>query len=110
MNRAAQNQGFTCEHCGASVVPLTNGSYRNHCPACLWSKHVDLMPGDRAATCHGLMRPQHIEHRRKKGLAIMHRCVECGFVRANRIADDLRQSDDVDAIAALMSRLTSPLR
>ncbi|RMI42348.1 RNHCP domain-containing protein [Streptomyces triticirhizae] len=110
MNRAAQNQGFTCEHCGVSVVPLTNGSYRNHCPACLWSKHVDLTPGDRAATCHGLMRPQRVEHRRRKGLAIMHRCVACGLVRANRIADDLRQGDDVAAVAALMACLPPPLR
>jgi hypothetical protein len=48
ISRTAQNQGFTCENCGASVAPLSNGSYRNHCPACLLSKHVDILPGDRA--------------------------------------------------------------
>ncbi|MGW3349647.1 RNHCP domain-containing protein [Nonomuraea rubra] len=103
ISRAAQNQGFTCEHCGADVLPLTNGSYRNHCPACLWSKHVDLEPGDRAAQCRGLMRPQGLGHRGGKGLVIVHRCTVCGFVRPNRMADDPRQGDDLDAIVTLMS-------
>ncbi|MEV4173000.1 RNHCP domain-containing protein [Nonomuraea sp. NPDC049709] len=102
MGRAAQNQGFTCDNCGAVVVPLSNGSYRNHCPTCLWSKHVDLEPGDRAAACRGLMRPQRIEHRGRKGPVIVHRCVACGFVRPNRVADDPGQGDDIDAIIALM--------
>ena len=34
------------------------GRYFDHCPRCLWSKHVDdQIPGDRASTCHGLMEP-----------------------------------------------------
>ena len=88
--------------CGADVVPLSNGSYRNHCPACLWSKHVDVEPGDRAASCGGPMRPLRVEHRRGKGLVIIHRCVACGFTRPNRIADDQVQGDDIAAIAELM--------
>ncbi|MFG2072343.1 RNHCP domain-containing protein [Nonomuraea maritima] len=103
ISRAAQNQGFTCENCGAVVAPLTNGGYRNHCPVCLWSKHVDDVPGDRAAGCRGLMRPQRIDHRGRKGLVVVHRCVVCGFVRPNRLADDPRQGDDIEAITALMS-------
>jgi hypothetical protein len=83
------------------VAPLTNGSYRNHCPACLWSKHVDIDPGDRAASCQGPMRPHGIEQRRGKGLVIVHRCVVCGFVRPCRVADDPRQGDDINAIIAL---------
>jgi RNHCP domain len=84
-------------------VPLSNGGYRNHCPACLWSKHVDVRPGDRAATCRGLMRPVRIESRGGKGLAVVHRCEACGFTRPNRIADDPGQGDDVDAIIAVMN-------
>lgn len=87
-----------------SVAPLTNGSYRNHCPACLCSKHVDIDPGDRASTCRGMMRPERVEHRGGKGLVLVHRCVVCGFVRPNRIADDPVQGDDIDAIIALMSK------
>lgn len=32
-----------------------------------------------------------------------HQCVVCGFARPNRIADDLGQGDDIDAIIALMT-------
>jgi hypothetical protein len=85
------------------VAPLINGSYRNHCPACLWSKHLDLKPGDRASECGGLMQPEQIDRRRGKGLMIIHRCVRCGFARPNRVADDRAQGDDVSALAALMS-------
>ncbi|WP_194926572.1 RNHCP domain-containing protein [Catenulispora pinisilvae] len=103
MSRSAQNQGFTCENCGTLVAPLSNGSYRNHCPACLYSKHVDVEPGDRASTCRGAMRPERVEHRGGKGLVIVHRCTVCGFVRPNRIADDPVRGDDIDAVIALMS-------
>jgi len=34
---------------------------------------------------------------------LLHRCDRCGFTRSNRIADDPDQSDDIDAIVALMS-------
>ncbi|MBR6751902.1 MAG: RNHCP domain-containing protein, partial [Alphaproteobacteria bacterium] len=37
-------ENFTCAHCGAEV--FGNG-YTNHCPKCLWSRHVDNNPGDR---------------------------------------------------------------
>ncbi|MFG2097566.1 RNHCP domain-containing protein [Streptomyces sp. NPDC048612] len=103
MSRTAQNQGFTCENCTTSVMPLSNGSYRNHCPTCLCSKHVDIRPGDRASACHGMMRPQHVERRRGKGLVLVHRCVACGFVRPNRVADDPVQGDNIDAIITLMA-------
>ena len=86
------------------MAPLSNGGYRNHCPACLWSKHLDIEPGDRAARCSGLMRPQRIDHRAGKGLVVVHVCVVCGFTRPNRIADDPAQGDDIDAIIALMTR------
>lgn len=49
------------------------------------------------------MHPQRIEHRHGKGLVIVHRCADCGFVRPNRIAEDPAQGDDIDAVIALMS-------
>ena len=45
-------EDFVCEHCGAEVK---GDGYTNHCPKCLWSKHVDVHPGDRAAECGGMM-------------------------------------------------------
>ena len=83
-------------------MPLTNGSYRNHCPLCLWFMHVDVTPGDRASPCHGLMRPLRMDHRAGKGLVIIHGCVRCGFSRANRIASDTAQPDDIGSITNLM--------
>ena len=48
------------------------------------------------------MRPERVEQRRRKGLVLIHRCVACGFSRANRIADDLVQSDDIDVLIVVM--------
>ncbi|HTX82092.1 MAG TPA: RNHCP domain-containing protein [Streptosporangiaceae bacterium] len=50
--------GFSCEYRCVVVTPLTSGSYRNHCPVCLWSKHLDVGPGDRLSGCGGRMRPE----------------------------------------------------
>jgi hypothetical protein len=86
------------------VRPLTNGGYRNHCPACLWSKHVDVRPGDRDSDCRGQMTPVGLEQRSGKGLVIVHRCQRCGFTRPNRVAVDPAQGDDIEPIIALMSR------
>jgi hypothetical protein len=45
------NADFTCKHCGAFVSALSVASgviNRNHCPFCLYSRHVDLFKaGDR---------------------------------------------------------------
>lgn len=96
------NQPFTCGACGADVVPLSAGGYRNHCPVCLSSLHVDVNPGDRAADCGGLMEAVAVEHSGKKGWVLVHRCSVCGAVRRNRAAlDDPRQPDDYDAIIRL---------
>ncbi|MEK7129489.1 MAG: RNHCP domain-containing protein, partial [Patescibacteria group bacterium] len=44
-----KEEPYECEHCGTSVM---GGRYNNHCPSCLWSKHVDdKIPGDRASDC-----------------------------------------------------------
>jgi hypothetical protein len=92
-----------CQHCGAEVAPLTNGSYRNHCPGCLWSVHVDVVPGDRASDCGALMRPDRLEQRGGKGLVVIHHCTGCGAERANRIAADGVQPDAIEAIVAVMT-------
>jgi hypothetical protein len=39
-------EDFECERCRMLV---TGSGFTNHCPACLWSKHVDVHPGDRQA-------------------------------------------------------------
>ncbi|MFI1666204.1 RNHCP domain-containing protein [Streptomyces wuyuanensis] len=102
ISRTTENTGFTCENCGRAVAALVNGSYRNHCPYCLHSLHVDISPGDRANDCRALMRPVAVEHHSAKGYMIVHRCTGCGTRRRNRTADDPRQGDDLDTVLAVM--------
>ncbi len=102
------NQPFACAVCGAEVPPLANGSYRNHCPRCLHSLHVDVNPGDRASDCGGVLEPVGVESSGKKGWVIVHRCQRCGVERRNRAAlDDPHAPDDFDAVIALSSRSPS---
>ena len=64
------DSGFTCAHCGREVEPLGYTS-RNHCPFCLWSLHVDILPGDRANTCRAPMEPIRVEPDRRRGYIII---------------------------------------
>jgi hypothetical protein len=80
---------FPCAHCGRIVVPAESGTeHRNHCPACLWSLHVDCRTGDRRSGCRGEMEPIGVWVKGDGGWAVIHRCTRCGFLRANRIAGD----------------------
>lgn len=89
-------EDFVCEHCGASVQ---GSGYTNHCPRCLWSKHVDITPGDRLATCKGMMPPMQVvgstPHYR-----IVHKCATCGYEKINDV-DDI---DNPEALIALSVR------
>ena len=101
MSRNSENTAFTCHRCGLAVVPLSNGSYRNHCPRCLYSRHLDLAPGDRASSCEGMMEPIGVKYRSGKGLQVVHRCMTCRLVRANRVARDTVQPDDWEQLLRL---------
>jgi hypothetical protein len=61
--------------------------YTNHCPACLWSMHVDVHPGDRAATCRAPMAPAQLLYERG-AFVIVHRCTGCGARRRCRTGRD----------------------
>lgn len=86
-------ENFTCEHCGAEII---GGGYTNHCPKCLWSKHVDVEPGDRAETCGGAMEPIGIEGS-SPAYRLVHCCKKCGAIRRVNVATE----DDGSAIASL---------
>lgn len=77
-------EDFICEHCGAEVI---GNGYTNHCPECLWSKHVDIHPGDRAHTCGGLMEPVDVEIK-DGGYVLIHQCVQCQYRKPNKVAKD----------------------
>ncbi|MEM9167947.1 MAG: RNHCP domain-containing protein [Planctomycetota bacterium] len=101
--RRNQSDGFTCINCGLKVPGQAWGTkHRNHCPACLWSRHVDDRPGDRASHCKAKMEPIGIEVRPGGEWAIIHRCVGCGKLATNRIAGD-------DSERALLGLALRPL-
>lgn len=81
------DEEFICENCGKRVEKL-GYSCRNHCPNCLHSKHVDKNPGDREETCHGILKPIEIEINPKKGYVIIFKCMKCGAMRKNKVAED----------------------
>jgi len=99
--RRHENSSFVCLHCLACVPACTNGGYRNHCPHCLWSLHVDDRPGDRSSSCRAPMRPVGLTQPRGKGLAVVHHCTGCGSRRVNRLAADTVAPDDLDVVLAL---------
>lgn len=99
-NFIPKNDGFVCDACGI-VTPPAKGTFRNHCPVCLASKHVDQeIPGDRASTCQGLMPAVTIEGTDPDKLDIIHVCEKCGKRMPNRAAPD----DDKSVIFALMEK------
>lgn len=101
---------FTCGHCGTDVpVPTAeDGNMHNHCPECLWSKHVgfgmstavglwmmhtgnhswddngeyeipaDLLPF--AEGCDAMMEPVRVFEDTEFGRSVRWRCEGCGFV------------------------------
>lgn len=80
---------FRCTRCGYPVSEDSFGTkHRNHCPFCLWSKHVDEVCGDRASDCGGAMEPISVWSRQGGDWAIIHQCRSCGKLSSNRIAGD----------------------
>ncbi len=86
------DERFKCEHCCKSVPPLVYSS-RDHCPYCLYSKHVDINPGDRQNTCMGLLKPIGIE-KYKDTYKILYQCEKCRQTHKNIVAKD----DDINEI------------
>ncbi len=82
-----RDEEFICENCGKKVSKLGYTS-RDHCPYCLYSKHVDIMPGDREEDCKGLLKPIRVELDSKKGYVIIYKCEKCGAIRKNKAAED----------------------
>ena len=97
-----KKENFVCENCGTEV--MGNG-YTNHCPKCLYSKHVDINPGDRAEKCGGLMVPIDIEIKNGQYI-IIHRCQKCGITRRNKACEN----DDFEAILALAKKAVCKLK
>lgn len=92
------DEKFTCEYCG-NIVNKLNYTARDHCPYCLYSKHVDINPGDRLNPCHGLLKPIDIE-KYKNTYKIIYKCLKCHKIHKNIMAND----DDYNIIIKLSSK------
>ena len=80
---------WRCVHCKREVSASAPGTqHRNHCPYCLWSRHVDTEPGDRASDCLASMEPIAISVRKGGEWVLVHRCNGCGELSTNRAAGD----------------------
>lgn len=87
-NPIHRDEGFACLCCGALVSP-GGARVRDHCPRCLRSLHVDVVPGDRAADCGGLLDPVGFWLEGRDGVSIRYRCRKCGALWQGRAhADD----------------------
>ncbi len=92
------DEEFTCEHCN-SLVSKLNYSSRDHCPYCLYSKHVDINPGDRLNECKGLLEPIGIE-KFKDTFKIIYKCKKCGIYHKNIIANDDNMNEIINLSVA----------
>lgn len=93
-----KDESFLCENCKKFVNKL-NYTARDHCPYCLYSKHVDINPGDRLNTCHGLLKPIDIE-KYKNTYKIIYECTKCHKIHKNIMAKD----DNMDMIIELSKK------
>lgn len=87
MNFKKNDQSFKCVNCGCNVEKL-NYSSRDHCNICLYGLHVDIMPGDRLNECKGVLKPIEILQDSKKGCIIVYKCLKCGAIIRNKMAED----------------------
>jgi rubredoxin len=90
-------EDFICEHCKTEVI---GNGYTNHCPKCLWSKHVDIFPGDRLEDCKGLMKPLEAG---KAGddYYIIHECQKCQYKKKNKLSSE----DDFDVFVGIIPKI-----
>ena len=87
--RCHESADFTCIRCKMMIPGSSHGTkHRNHCPMCLWSRHVDERTGDRRSACRQPMRPVAVEVKGTGEWSIIHRCCGCEMLRANRVAGD----------------------
>ena len=100
MNYPQSFGDFRCAHCQhivSSAHLLSGVNNRNHCPYCLWSRHLDLYTaGDRLSACKAPMQPLVLTTKRSRNkygcghgeLMLVHLCTGCGNISINRIAAD----------------------
>jgi len=93
------DEEFICENCKQKIEKL-NYTTRDHCNHCLYSKHVDINPGDRQNPCKGLLKPIGIE-KFKNTYKIIYKCEKCKQIHKNIMATD----DNMELIIELSKNI-----
>jgi hypothetical protein len=90
---------FTCGHCCARVIFPRDTIAHNHCPECMWSKHIgfgsDCGYPEIAKGCGGLMEPVRVFEHPRWGRSVLHKCHGCGLKMigpADRLAENFELS------------------
>jgi hypothetical protein len=91
-------EDFKCEKCG---IKVKGDGFTNHCPECLWSKHVDVFPGDRKEKCGGMMKPIGIQKNGRE-YSIIHKCIKCGKEKPNKAVKE----DNFQMIVQISSEIS----
>ncbi len=99
MSFIKNKEDFICENCGC--INQGNG-YTNHCYSCLYSKHVDIDPGDRLNACGGLMKPLYVSYTNTDKY-IIHKCLTCGFEKRNVLSE----KDSIDTMIKVQKELSN---
>lgn len=88
-----RKEDFICDNCKENV---RGDGYTDHCPRCLWSKHLDISPGDRREKCSGSMKPITVKVVGGKNI-IYYCCLACGAIRRVKATEE----DSVEEIIKL---------
>ncbi|MFH1451287.1 MAG: RNHCP domain-containing protein [bacterium] len=88
-------EDFNCAHCG-NLVKGTG--YTDHCPKCLWSRHIDILPGDRNADCGGMMKPIGITVKNSNYI-IYYQCEKCGYKYRVKSAPDDNSEELIELVS-----------
>jgi hypothetical protein len=89
-------EDFICEHCATAVQ---GNGYTDHCPNCLYGKHVDINPGDRQSTCLGTLIPIDAE-KNGENWTLVYTCTRC----SKRIRNKLSPGDSFDTLVKITSQ------
>lgn len=96
-----RKETFRCFNCKFDVPLVAVGTtQRNHCPICLWSRHVDDSIGDRQSDCGGKMKTVGLTLKSDGELMLIHLCMACNKISKNRIAGD---DNDVSIVNLFLS-------
>ncbi len=95
-------ESFFCENCNKKIE---GDGYTDHCNYCLFSKHVDINPGDRKSLCGGMMKPIGVK-RKDDSFVIYYYCLKCGF--RHRVKSSL--DDNVEEIIRVSKKIINEKR